>query len=70
MRKDLEKKKEQRIGEVNKSIEGYEIKIIKYNGRGDIIVEFQDNTKQMFIHHINVLKMGRLKTLIILVYTS
>ena len=26
MRKDLEKKKEQRIGEVNKSIEGYEIK--------------------------------------------
>ena len=61
MRKDLEKKKEQRIGEVNKSIEGYEIKIIKYNGRGDIIVEFQDKYKANVHTSYQCFKNGQIK---------
>lgn len=42
MRKDLEKNIKERLKEINISNEGYEIKIVEYNRRDDIIVEFQD----------------------------
>lgn len=45
IRKDLERNKNKRIGETNISNEGYEMKIIEYNGRGDVVVEFQDKYK-------------------------
>ena len=37
--------KKERLGEVNISNEGYEMKIVEYNGRKDITVEFQDEYK-------------------------
>lgn len=45
MRKDLEKNKKEKLGEVNISLEGYEMKIVEYNSYTDIIVEFQDKYK-------------------------
>ena len=41
----MHKNKIDRTGEVNISNEGYETKIVEYNGAGDIIVEFQDEHK-------------------------
>ena len=42
--------KEERLGEVKRNLEHlgfYEMKIIKYNGRKDIIIEFQDEYKDL-----------------------
>ena len=41
----LEKQKQERLGEIRKSNEDYEMKIIEYNKAIDIIVEFQDEHK-------------------------
>ena len=41
----LEKQKQERLGEIRKSNEDYEMKIIEYNKAVDIIVEFQDEHK-------------------------
>ena len=45
MRKDLEKARNERLGEISISLEGYEMKIIEYNNYTDIVVEFQDEYK-------------------------
>lgn len=38
-------KKEERLGEINVSVEGYRMKIIKYDSCKNIIIEFQDKYK-------------------------
>ena len=48
-----------RIGEVNMSNEGYEMKIVKYNKATDIIIEFQDEYKARCCVSYNNFKMGR-----------
>ena len=45
MRKDLEVNKSKRIGKINISNEGYEMKIIKYYNCDNIWIEFQDEYK-------------------------
>lgn len=39
------KQKKERLGEIRKNREGYEMKIVEYNNCHDIIVEFQDKYK-------------------------
>ena len=49
-KEELEKQKQERLGEVRKnkdSLGGYDMKIVKYNGSMDIIVEFQDEYKDL-----------------------
>ena len=41
----MRKLKEERLGEISISNEGYKMKIVEYNGKNDIIVEFQDKYK-------------------------
>ena len=40
-----EKQKQERLGEISVSLEGYEMKIVEYNSYTDIVVEFQDEHK-------------------------
>ena len=61
-KEELEKQKQERLGETRRnkdSLGGYKMKIIEYNGRDDIIVEFQDEYKAK-IHtcYNNFLKGG------------
>ena len=53
-----------RIGEIKKNKEclgGYEMKIIKYNGVRDIIVEFQDEYKAKVHTQYGAFKLGNIK---------
>ena len=44
-KKESEKQKQERLGEISISLEGYEMKIVEYNNYTDIVVEFQDEYK-------------------------
>lgn len=53
--------KEERLGEVNISNEGYKMKIIEYNGRDDIWIEFQDEHKARVHKTYQNFKKGEVK---------
>ena len=56
--------KEERLGEVKRNLEHlgfYEMKIIKYNGRKDIIIEFQDKYKAKIHSNYDNFKRGKIK---------
>lgn len=53
--------KEERLGEINISNEGYKMKIIKYNEYSDILVEFQDKHKAIVRTNYNSFKNGSVK---------
>ena len=61
MRRDLEKARNERLGEINISNEGYKMKIVEYNGRNDIIVEFQDKHKAKIHTQYGNFKLGNVK---------
>lgn len=51
----------ERLGEISKSNEGYDMKIIEYNNCDDIIVEFQDGHKTKVHTEYSNFKKGRVK---------
>ena len=55
------KQREERLGEINISNEGYEMKIVEYNGYMDIIVEFQDKYKAKVHTRYQDFKRGGIK---------
>lgn len=61
MRKDLEKARNERLDEISISNEGYKMKIVEYNGRNDIIVEFQDKHKAKIHTQYSAFKNGSIK---------
>ena len=60
-REELEKQKQERLGEIKKSNEGYEMKIIEYNEYIDIMVEFQDKYKAKIHTNNSNFKKGNIK---------
>ena len=61
MRKDLEVNKSKRIGKINISNEGYEMKIIKYDNSDNIWIEFQDEYKARVHTSYKAFKKGEVK---------
>ena len=61
MRKDLEVNKSKRIGKINISNEGYEMKIIKYDNCDNIWIEFQDEYKARVYTSYKAFKKGEVK---------
>ena len=57
----LEKARKERLGSVNISNEGYEMKIIEYNGVRNIVVEFQDEYKTKVTTRYQHFKDGNVK---------
>ena len=57
----MKKLKEERLGEISISNEGYKMKIVEYNGKNDIIVEFQDKYKTKVKAEYGQFKKGRVK---------
>ena len=55
------KQREERLGEINISNEGYEMKIVEYNSATDIIIEFQDKHKGMVHTTYRDFKKGGIK---------
>lgn len=54
-------KTKDRLGEINISNEGYEMKIVKYNNARDILVEFQDEYKAKVHTEYKHFKKGNVK---------
>lgn len=61
MRKDLIEYKNNRVGEINISNEGYKMKIVEYNKAIDIWIEFQDEYKAKIHTTYNCFKNGEIK---------
>lgn len=61
MRKDLEKTRKERLGEINISNEGYEMKIVEYNNYSDIWIEFRDEYKSKIHTTYQNFKKGKVK---------
>ena len=61
----MKKLKEERLGEISISNEGYKMKIVEYNGKDDIIVEFQDKYKTKVKAEYGQFKKVELRILII-----
>ena len=57
----LEKARKERLGSINISNEGYEMKIIEYNGVRNIIIEFQDEYKAKITTNYQCFKDGNVK---------
>ena len=55
------KQKEERLGEVNISNEGYEMKIVEYNNSLNIIIEFQNEHKTKVRTNYDAFKRGNVK---------
>ena len=53
--------KNERLGEINISNEGYKMKIIKYNKYSDIVIEFQDKHKAKVHTEYKHFKKGQVK---------
>lgn len=60
-REELEKQKQERIGETNMSNEGCEMKIVEYNKYSDIWIEFQDEHKARVHSSYKEFKNGTVK---------
>ena len=60
-KEELEKQKQERIGEINISNEGYKMKIIEYKKSNDIWIEFQDEHKSKIHTQYNHFKSGAVK---------
>lgn len=58
---EIERQIQERLGKVNKSNEGYKIKIIKYNAYNDIIVEIQDKYKAKVHTRFDHFESGNVK---------
>lgn len=58
---EIEKQMQERLGKVNKSNEGYKIKIIEYNAYNDIVVEIQDKHKARVHTRYNHFESGNVK---------
>lgn len=61
MRKDLEKYKKERLGEENYNNQNILMKIIEYNNKNDIIIEFQDEYRAKIHTQYNNFKKGNVK---------
>ncbi len=57
----MSKKEIDRLGEIRVSNEGYKMKIIKYNNRDNIIIEFQDKYKAKIYTSYKAFKNGNIK---------
>ena len=57
----LEKAKSERLGEINISNEGYKMKVVEYEGKDNIIVEFQDKHKAKIHTLYGNIKLGNVK---------
>ena len=57
----LEEQKQERLGEIRKSNEDYEMKIIEYNKPNDILIEFQDKYKAMVHTNYQAFLKGEVK---------
>lgn len=55
------RQEQERLGEINISNEGYEMKIIEYNNARDILVEFQDEHKAKVTVEYSQFKKGEIK---------
>ena len=60
-KEELEKQKQERLGEINISNEGYKMKIVEYKNTKDIIVEFQDEYKAKVHTQYGAFKKGNVK---------
>ena len=60
-KEELEKQKQERLGEVGKNNFGTEVKIIEYNSYSDIIVEFQDEYKYKKRSSYEEFRKGKIK---------